>query len=109
MNVVARLTAALLVVATPAAAHEPYSTWKDRDGSSCCGNKDCQPVQPCWIDGRIGMIDEGQCWPLPPEKEIKAPPEVYEHGDTHACFVRRWRSRELLGHVFRCWTHMPRS
>lgn len=67
---------------------DPYATWVRPGGGSCCSGRDCAPVQACTVDGRDGWLERGRCWPLPPDREVPPPPEVWQYGDLHVC--RSW-------------------
>jgi hypothetical protein len=43
MHLVVLMLPVLLWADAPAAAHDIYSTWRNREGTPCCGGKDCAP------------------------------------------------------------------
>lgn len=68
-----RLGLLLLLVSTPAAAHDMYSEWKTPAGGSCCSGQDCAPSAWCTLDGGgEGLTLNGACIPVPYDKVIGA-------------------------------------
>ena len=46
-----RVICLLLLCLSSASAHEQYSAWKRKDGTSCCGDKDCYQTEARYRDG----------------------------------------------------------
>lgn len=82
-------------------AHDPYSGWYDREHKSCCNNRDCASAEPCLVEGREGWLERGKCWPLPPDREMTPPAEVWKHGHLHVC--REWGPIPGQPPRVRCW------
>jgi hypothetical protein len=77
----------LLIMANCAHAHDPYSSWKDNRGYSCCSGDehtgDCRPTTTCetgW--GALGVMMYGRCVPVPPDVVLHIPSP---DNRTHAC------------------------
>lgn len=68
-------------------AHDPYSSWKDNRGYSCCNGDgehgDCRPTTICEAaHGQLGVVMYGHCVPVPPEVVLHIPSP---DNRTHAC------------------------
>jgi hypothetical protein len=84
MMIRAGLVLLLLAAAVPAWAHGWYTGLRNRNGISCCGDKDCHPVELCVLPERKeGLLIEGACRPIPWDKVLNiASPD----GGAHACW-----------------------
>jgi hypothetical protein len=95
MTNLGKLAGALLVVLTvdalrPLLAHvgetgQDYGVFRRPDGTSCCNNRDCRPVQ--WRttpDGRLYMFPEGRQVYIPPHLVIRRPSD---DGNAHWCGI----------------------
>ena len=78
------ILAALLATAAPAQAHGWYTGLRNKNGISCCDDKDCRPVRLCVLPNRKeGVLIENVCRPIPWDKVLKvASPD----GGAHACW-----------------------
>jgi hypothetical protein len=91
-KLVGALMLVLLVLASsrPLRAHvgetgQDYGVFRRPDGTSCCNNKDCRPVQ--WRttpDGRLYMFPEGRQVYVPPNLIINRPSD---DGNAHWCGI----------------------
>jgi len=74
----------LLILTTPAVAHDPYSDWKLPSGASCCSNQDCRPVRAYRDpdDGWWRAQVNGQWRPVPPSVILD---RVAPDGGSHIC------------------------
>ena len=84
VNVLAMLAMLwLLFLATAAQSHEWYTGLRAPDGTTCCNGADCEPVEPCWINGQPGVHIAGQCRSYKAERVL---PQSSPDGQTHACY-----------------------
>lgn len=76
---------AILLMATPAQAHDPYTDWKTNSGVSCCHDKDCAPATG-WMDqdGTWRARRDGKTYVVPPHAVLPIPSP---DGRTHACII----------------------
>lgn len=59
---------AVILLAVPAAAHDPYYGIKSDDGIDCCGADDCEPLPHGNLrvsDGSFEVLIDGQWAPVP--------------------------------------------
>jgi hypothetical protein len=91
------LAFALFLLASPAAAHDPYAEWKDRAGISCCHQKDCHPARYCIRAGGDEGVEmpDGVCAPIPHRQQV---PYVTPDGGPHIC-----TEETAVGWRVRCW------
>lgn len=77
---------ALLLMAAPAIAHEPYSNWKiPGTTTSCCNDQDCKPVRArANIDGVWQVWHEGRWLDVQPRSILSIPSP---DGRSHACII----------------------
>ena len=76
--------AMLLLSQGIATAHDWYGELKTPNGGSCCGNRDCKPVDFCVTDkGTEGLVlAPGTCSPIDWSKVLRLPSP---DGQAHAC------------------------
>lgn len=90
----------MVVLATPAAAHDWYSDLISERGVSCCHDEDCRPVPSEYRGGQLyGYIEELDSWlPVPAQSTAFRLHEPYDYdgpkspvystdGQTHACIT----------------------
>jgi hypothetical protein len=74
---------ALSVAISPAGAHGWYKSLRHKDGTACCGEGDCRPVDLCvCADRRECLPVDGSCVPIPWERVLPLPAP---DGRAHAC------------------------
>ena len=79
-----RFVLLLLVIATPAHAHDWYTGLRDARGRSCCADRDCHAVGLCILPTRNqGLVIEGACRSIPKGKVLGT---VSPDGNAHACW-----------------------
>lgn len=72
-----------LVLAFPVLAHEPYGSWKDKNGFGCCDDRDCAPVRARQdVHGAWSILVNGR-WMVVPRDAVLAIPSP--DGRSHAC------------------------
>jgi hypothetical protein len=73
-----------LVAAAPAQAHDWYTGLMNRQGVSCCNDRDCHPVDSCRLSsGAEGIHVLGMCRPIPWDLVLSVPSPDGRH---HACW-----------------------
>jgi hypothetical protein len=88
----------LLLAAGPAQAHSWYSELKDKEGRSCCSQKDCRRVDMCSpAGGGEGLLIEGRCFKVPYDKVLDKPSP---DGEVHACWNLRDGEPNILCVIF---------
>ena len=92
-----RLALALILLAMPAAAHDPYTDWKTRNGVSCCNERDCAPAT-MWRDaeGRLIARQNGQTYAVPEESILPIPSP---DGRSHLCVIGSFPICAVIGEV----------
>jgi hypothetical protein len=76
--------------AQTAAAHtsqtgQDYTPFRRPDGTSCCNNQDCRPVQYQMMpDGRVYMYPDGRVILVPPHLVMRRPSD---DGNAHWCGI----------------------
>lgn len=113
------LAIALLAGTLPAAARgegvrhpppdqlDPYrSMTRPGHGGSCCSRSDCGVAVRCALRGQgLGYVEDGRCWPLPPDRYVPAPVELGQSADLHVCRAPvRGVDGRLIGVQIFCWT-----
>jgi hypothetical protein len=111
-RVVAAVVGLVVGAGDAALAHDPYSEWQQPSGASCCSGRDCRPMQACMAEGgKIGTVVNGGCVPLPENKRVPAPREVWETSPEplHVCAGPVFMDGRIVElHVF-CWDYAAGS
>jgi hypothetical protein len=80
------LALASSVAANPAGAHGWYKSLRHKDGTACCDEGDCRPVDLCVCGGgRECLLVDGSCVPIPWERVLPLPAP---DGRAHACWPK---------------------
>ena len=67
------------------AGHEKFHYWynglQDRNGTSCCHDRDCRPTQSRMHEGSLEVQVDGEWMKVPPETVLtnKTPPDLGDH------------------------------
>lgn len=91
----------------PPGSPDPYrSMMQPGGGASCCNGRDCGIAQRCTVGGAgPGYLEDGRCWPLPPDRYVPPPIELGGSPDLHVCRApARTTDGRLLGVLIHCWT-----
>ena len=88
---------ALLVSwSTPLRAHDIYTGLTDKDGTSCCNNLDCRPVQYRMTPVGVQVLVDGK-WIAVPDDTIQyrvLPGDTGETGGAHWCgWTTNWKTK----------------
>lgn len=60
--------------------HAWYNTLHDRNGTSCCHDRDCRPTQSRQHDGKIQVLVDGEWLDVPPDTLLNKPaPDLGDH------------------------------
>lgn len=81
---VAIMWCAVIAFRKPALGHDPYSSWQDRRGFSCCNEHDCAPVRADYTPAGWQVWMEGRWIPVPPDAVLNIPSP---DGRSHACMT----------------------
>jgi hypothetical protein len=102
------VAAVLLATSFGAAAHDPYTEWRQPTGASCCSGRDCKAMQACTTpDGSIGAVLNGTCFALPPDRRVPAPVDVWQSSSEalHVCAAPIYLDGRVTAlHVY-CWDY----
>lgn len=80
----AAAAATLLISLSVAHGHDWYTDLRNNDGTACCNDRDCRPVDVCRLsDGREGIDVLGACRPIPWDLVLPVPSPDGQH---HACW-----------------------
>lgn len=98
----------------PAAGQpDPFSSWRDGTGTSCCGGSDCVAADECHAPGGgEGWLELGVCWPLPPDRWVPAPREAWlhePHRGVRVCRTRVGYAGAPVGMIVLCWDRASAS
>lgn len=91
----------------PPGAPDPYRSMNQPGSSaSCCNGRDCGIAQRCTVgEARAGYLEDGRCWPLPPDRYVPPPVELGQSPDLHVCRApARTTDGRLVGVLIHCWT-----
>jgi hypothetical protein len=69
--------------------HDMYRGWTDKNGISCCNNRDCRPAEARVRDAGIEVLILGEWVPVPEDKVIQPPrPDL----QSHVCHIPNTRT-----------------
>lgn len=83
ITLVAAIVAVAAAMISKARAHDPYNSWQDRNGFSCCNDQDCGPTRAHKNeDGLWHALVNGRWIPIPPDAVLSIPSP---DGRSHVC------------------------